>query len=128
MRVLVVLVLAAVHGAGQQWVHIEGELHPGDFAAQQCAASSNPPYTSRKPEFCAWYDEGSCCLPGHDQAIQETFAAMSQLGLACSRADHIVKHKYLPLRQWLCASCDPQEPLFRFDAEMGYLPANIEPK
>ena len=84
-----------------------------------CWASSKAAKQQMPLEFCHWYNERSCCNPGHDQAASGAFFGMLAAGPGCAPMNQKVRATYREARELLCMPCDPLEPRFRVRRNIG---------
>lgn len=90
-----------------------------DYVDGQCIVSARPPKKPLGLEFCSSYNNKACCIPQLDKDIMEVFSKMTDLGITCSNSKHQIKITYMPIKEWMCLMCDPDEPRYRFLAKKG---------
>jgi hypothetical protein len=87
---------------------------------QTCYVSGLAPGEPAGTDFCTDFAALSCCLPGYDiNKAQAAFFDLIPQGPGCGSSKHSVRAAYSALRTFSCLPCDPREPQYRFQTQVG---------
>ncbi|GET93047.1 hypothetical protein, unknown function [Leishmania tarentolae] len=91
---------------------------PGQ-SADKCFVTDEAPSVPFGLELCYMHSHNACCLPGNDKDIQTAYEVLVPKGQGCVAGSHRIYTSLYALRQYLCLSCDPNEPSYRFESVKG---------
>ncbi|CUG92451.1 GPI-anchored surface protein, putative [Bodo saltans] len=105
------------------YVGVSQSTLSGDYFAdnnQTCYVSGLLPGEPAGTDFCTDFAALSCCLPGFDiNTVQAAFFNLIPQGPGCGSSKHSVRAAYSALRSFSCLPCDPREPQYRFQTQVG---------
>lgn len=85
-----------------------------------CFVSGLSPREPAGTDFCTDFASLSCCLPGYDvNTVQAAFYNLIPAGPGCGSSKHSVRAAYSSIRKFSCLPCDPLEPQYRFQTQVG---------
>jgi len=80
------------------------------IAEQICSLSQQAPAAAKYQfQMCRRYENKACCVIGHDEDMENNFAALMDVGIDCP---YIKRNKSPELYEFMCLGCDPNQPKF----------------